>query len=108
MTDFVTVGTVDELKPGGEPIVVEIGRRWIAVYNIAGEFYAIEDVCTHDDGPLAEGDVDGEVVECPRHGACFNIKTGKLLSGPAGTVDVPRYAVRVDGDQLQVSTERES
>ncbi len=59
MGDFVTVATIDELQPGGEPIVVEIGSRWVAVFNIEGTYYAIEDVCTHDDGPLAEGEIDG-------------------------------------------------
>jgi len=108
MTEFVTVATIDELAPGGEPIVVEIGRRWVAIYNVSGEYHAIEDVCTHDGGPLAEGSINGEVVECPRHGACFNIKTGAMLSGPAGTVDVPTYAVRVEGNQVQVSTKRQS
>ncbi|MFW5692397.1 MAG: non-heme iron oxygenase ferredoxin subunit [Chloroflexota bacterium] len=106
MTDFVTVATVDELPSGAEPIVVDINRRWVAVYNINGSYFAIEDRCTHDDGPLAEGERDGEVVKCPRHGARFNITTGKMLSGPAGTVDVPTYDVRVEGDEIQVATKR--
>lgn len=101
--EFITVAKVGELPPNGEPIVVEIKRRWVAIYNLDGNYYAIEDVCTHDGGPLAEGDRDGNVVECPRHGACFDITTGSVLSGPAGTIDVPVYAVRVEGDTIQVS-----
>lgn len=101
---FVLVGTVDELPPGGAPIVVDVKRRWVAVYNIDGHFYAIEDRCTHDDGPLADGEVDGHVVKCPRHGARFDITTGAKLSGPAGTVDVPTYEVQVEGNQIYVGT----
>ena len=103
MSEFVTVASTDELQPGDQPIVVEVGRRWVAVFNIAGEYYAIEDRCTHDDGPLAEGIVNGCIVECPRHGATFDLKTGKALSAPAH-VDVPTYAVRVDGNAIKLGT----
>ena len=106
MAEFLVVGSADELNPGDEPIVVEINRRWVAIYNIEGEFYAIEDRCTHDDGPLAEGEVRGCIVECPRHGAQFDIRTGAALSGPAGTVDVPTYPVKVEDGQLMIGTER--
>lgn len=105
MTDFITVGTVDEIAPGDEPIIVEINRRWVAIYNIDGEFYAIEDVCTHDGGPLAEGRLQGHVIECPRHGAQFDVKTGKVLSPPA-LVDVPTYEVRIEGDEIQIGERR--
>jgi 3-phenylpropionate/trans-cinnamate dioxygenase ferredoxin component len=101
MTDFVTVATTDELQPGDEPIVVEIGRHWVAVYNVDGQYYAIDDVCTHDGGPLAEGEQRGHVVECPRHGAQFDVRTGQVLTAPAYT-DVPAYEVRVEGDEIQV------
>jgi 3-phenylpropionate/trans-cinnamate dioxygenase ferredoxin subunit len=106
MSDFVIVANVDELPPNSEPIVVDIHRRWIAVYNLDGQYYAIEDRCTHDDGPLAEGEVEGCIVKCPRHGARFDITTGKALSGPAGTVDVPTYEVRVMDGQIQVGGRR--
>lgn len=101
MSEFVTVATTDELKPGGEPIVVEIGKRWVALFNLDGEYFAIEDLCTHDDGPLAEGVVSGCIIECPRHGAKFDVRTGKALSAPAH-VDVPTYAVRVDGTEIKI------
>ncbi|MBC8100354.1 MAG: Rieske 2Fe-2S domain-containing protein, partial [Armatimonadetes bacterium] len=68
MTEFVTVARADEIKPG-ERLVVEIGRHWIAIFNVEGVFHAIQDVCTHDDGPLAEGVLYGCEIECPRHGA---------------------------------------
>ena len=104
MTEFVTIGTTDEIKPG-ERIVVEIGRKWVAVFNVGGQFYAIEDVCTHDDGPLAEGELEGHEIACPRHGAKFDVRSGKVLSAPA-LVDVPTYEVRIEGDDIQVATKK--
>lgn len=101
MAEFVTVATLDEIPPG-ERIVVELGRTWVAVFNVDGSFYAIEDRCTHDDGPLAEGELDGTVIECPRHGACFDITTGKVLTPPA-FVDVPVFDVRVQDDQIKIA-----
>ena len=59
MGEFIVVGTTDELQPGDKAIVVEINHQWVAVFNLDGEYYAIRDVCTHDDGPLAEGEVTG-------------------------------------------------
>jgi len=99
---WITIATVDEVPPG-ERLVVEIGREWVAVFNINGVYYAIEDVCTHDDGPLAEGELTGTTIECPRHGACFDVTTGKVLSAPA-VVDVQTYRVRVQGTDLQVQS----
>jgi 3-phenylpropionate/trans-cinnamate dioxygenase ferredoxin subunit len=80
----LTVGSVDELPPG-EVKIVRAGELAIGVYNIGGEYYAIEDRCSHDDGPLAEGDFDPEklVVVCPRHGSEFDLRTGRPLSLPA-------------------------
>ena len=101
MFDFETVATTDEIKPG-ERLVVEFGRTWVAIFNVDGTYYAIEDVCTHDDGPLAEGKLTGCVIECPRHGATFDITTGKVLSAPA-LVDVPSYTVQVVGNEVQIA-----
>ena len=80
----LTVGPVEDLPPG-EVKIVRAGELAIGVYNLNGEYYAIEDRCSHDDGPLAEGDFDVEeaVAICPRHGARFDIKTGRALSLPA-------------------------
>ena len=98
--EYVAVAATDELA-SGDRIVVEVKDHYVAVFNVGGNFYAIEDVCTHDDGPLAEGELDGTVIECPRHGAKFDITTGKVLSFPAIT-DVPWYPVRVEGDEIQI------
>ncbi len=101
MTEFITVARTDEIKPG-EREVFGVGRKWVAVFNVDGTYYAIEDLCTHDDGPLAEGELTGCVIACPRHGATFDIRNGTVLSAPA-LVDVPAYDVRVEGDEIQLS-----
>ncbi|MBZ0291105.1 MAG: non-heme iron oxygenase ferredoxin subunit [Anaerolineae bacterium] len=100
MSEFVTVGTTDELQPG-ENFVVEIGSQWVAVFNVDGQFYAIRDVCTHDDGPLADGTLFGCEIECPRHGARFDVRTGEVTAPPA-LLPVPTYKVRIEGDEIQV------
>lgn len=104
MTEFVDIATTEELKPG-ERIIVEIGRKWIAVFNIDGEYHAILDVCTHDDGPLAEGELHGCEIECPRHGARFDLRTGHVTAPPA-LVPVPTYPVRVVDNVVQVGVEQ--
>lgn len=98
--EFIAVATKDEL-PNGARKIVEIDGRAIAVFNIAGAYYAIADVCSHDDGPVAEGDLHDYVIECPRHGAHFDVRTGKVLSFPA-IVDIPAYPVKVEGDEILV------
>ena len=103
MADFETVATIDEIKPG-ERLVVEFGRTWVAIFNVDGTYYAIEDLCTHDDGPLAEGRLTGCIIECPRHGATFDIRTGKVLSAPA-LLNVPSYAVQVVGNEVQIAAQ---
>lgn len=101
MSDFVKVAEVDELPPG-ERILVEVNGEFVAVFNVGGEFYAIADICTHDDGPLADGELYDHVIECPRHGATFDIRTGDVLSFPAIT-PVPSYEVKVDGNDVLVA-----
>jgi 3-phenylpropionate/trans-cinnamate dioxygenase ferredoxin subunit len=103
VTNFVTVGTRDQFNDG-DRIVVEINELYIAVFQVNGKLYAIEDVCTHDDGPLAEGmlihEDDAPKIECPRHGAKFNLVTGKPTF-PAVKA-VIRYPVRIEGEEIQV------
>jgi 3-phenylpropionate/trans-cinnamate dioxygenase ferredoxin component len=97
---FVTVARVGEIPPGSVK-VVRVEDQSVAVFNVAGDYFALEDVCTHDGGPLAEGVLDGDVIECPRHGARFNVRTGAVKALPA-TAPVPTYSVRVQGDEIQV------
>ncbi len=98
--EFVTVATVDELG-NGDRIIVDIGGEPLAVFNIAGQYFAIADVCSHDDGPVAEGQLREYEIECPRHGGRFDVRTGKVLGLPA-VVDIPAYPVRVVGNEIQV------
>ena len=98
---FVTVARVGEIPPGGVK-VVRIGDQEIAVFHLFGGYHAMDDVCTHDGGPLAEGIIEDHVIECPRHGARFDIRTGGVLGMPA-TSPVNTYPVRVEGDQIQVA-----
>lgn len=101
MSDFIKVATVAEI-PVGSSKLVEVDRVRIALFNLDGEFHAIEDVCTHDGGPLVEGEVvNGCEVICPRHGARFDIRTGAALSFPAFEA-TNSYAVQIDGDDLLV------
>ena len=79
----------------------KIGDKRIALFNLGGRFYAIDDTCPHAHGPLSEGSIEGEEVECPWHGSRFNIKTGEVTAEPAGE-NVSRYNVRVTGDDIEV------
>lgn len=101
MPTFITVATTDEIKPG-DRMVIEVDMHRIAVFNVDNRYYAIEDMCTHDEGPLAEGELRGTVIECPRHGATFDITNGKALTMPA-TQPAPRYETRVVDGEVQIA-----
>ena len=98
----LTVCPVDELPPGTMKLV-HAGEISVGVYNVGGDLYALEDRCSHDDGPLVEGDWEPEeaVVVCPRHGARFDIRTGRALSLPA-YLPVDTFPVRVDEGLVKV------
>ena len=98
--EFIPVADVSELG-NGERLIFEIGGEPIALFNIAGEYFAIADVCSHDDGPVAEGELLVHEITCPRHGARFDIKTGEALSLPA-IVDIPAHPVRVENDKILI------
>ena len=91
----IDVCPVEELPPGSVKIVIA-GSLAVGVYNLGGEYYGLEDRCSHDDGPLCEGEFDVEtgVVVCPRHGANFDIRSGRALTLPAYE-PVETYPVRV-------------
>lgn len=103
MSEFVTVAKVGEIEPGTVK-VVRVNDVPIGVANVESEYYAFADVCTHDDGPVAEGELDEYQIECPRHGARFDIRTGAVKRLPA-VVPIPVYPLRVEGDEIQVSSE---
>ena len=98
--EFVEIAPVDEL-PSGERLFVELDGRPIVILNIAGKFFAIGDVCTHDNGPLGDGEVDGDEIVCPRHGARFDLRSGKTMGLPA-VVDIPAYPVRVREGKIEI------
>jgi 3-phenylpropionate/trans-cinnamate dioxygenase ferredoxin subunit len=98
---FVTVAKVGEIPEGGVKIV-RVEDELLAIFHVEGAYYALNDVCTHDGGPLAEGPLEGHVIECPRHGARFDIRTGAVLCMPA-TAPVPTHETRLVGDEIQVA-----
>ena len=100
MAAFVKVATTGELAPG-QAKRVEAGGRRIALFNRDGAYHAIEDTCPHRGGPLSEGQVEGNVVICPWHGAKFNITTGDVL-GPPARAGVASFRIRVSGSDVQV------
>ena len=101
MDEFVAVAQRNEIEEGVVK-VVRVGDAPIGLTKIDGEFFAFADVCTHDDGPVAEGELDDYIIECPRHGAKFDIRTGKAKRLPA-VVPIPIYDVKVEGDTVLVS-----
>ncbi len=103
MSDWVRVCSVSELPEGGRK-VVEIGDRVIGLFRVNGNFYAIDDLCTHDGGPLAEGEVKGFTIICPRHGARFDLRTGQALSMPA-TRGTTAHEVRVQENDVFVKVQ---
>jgi 3-phenylpropionate/trans-cinnamate dioxygenase ferredoxin subunit len=105
MTTWQRVGAIADIPP--ERVgVYRIGDHDVAVCNVNGQFYAIDDLCTHDGGSLDQGQLEGDEIECPRHGARFNVTTGDAIQLPAFE-PVETHAVRVEGDTLQVGVEHQ-
>ncbi|KAF0107015.1 MAG: dioxygenase ferredoxin subunit [Anaerolineaceae bacterium] len=103
--EFVEIAPADDL-PSGERLFVEVDGKPIVLFNIAGQLFAIGDVCTHDNGPLGDGEVEGDEIVCPRHGARFEVRTGRTLGLPA-VVDIPAYPVRVREGKIEVGVPKE-
>jgi 3-phenylpropionate/trans-cinnamate dioxygenase ferredoxin subunit len=97
------VARASDIPTGTTKRVVVDGTE-ILLCNVGGTIYAIEDVCTHDGGELDQGELEGERIRCPRHGAYFDVRTGSALSLPA-ILPVPTYRVRVEGDDVSVDLE---
>lgn len=100
VSEFVKVASVSDV-PAGQVKVFEAQGRRVCVCNVDGQYFAIADLCTHDDGPLGEGEMMGDQIECPRHGARFDVKTGRALCLPA-VVPVPTFPVEVRGQEIYV------
>jgi 3-phenylpropionate/trans-cinnamate dioxygenase ferredoxin subunit len=103
--DYVEIAPASEL-PNGERLFVEVADKPIVIFNIAGQFFAIGDVCTHDDGPLGDGLLENHNIVCPRHGAEFDIRTGQAVQMPA-VVDIPAYPVQVRDGNIFVGIPKE-
>ena len=103
--EFVEIAPASEL-PNGERLFVDLGDKPIVIFNIAGHFFAIGDVCSHDDGPLGDGVIEGDNIVCPRHGAEFDVRTGKAMAMPA-VVDIPAYPVQIRDGKIFVGTPKE-
>jgi 3-phenylpropionate/trans-cinnamate dioxygenase ferredoxin subunit len=102
VSEYVKVATVGEVQPGSRKLI-DFESVTVALFNINGQLYCIEDVCTHDGGPLAEGELDGHTIACPRHGAQFDVRDGKALTMPAVT-PAPTYEVRIEGEDVYIAS----
>jgi nitrite reductase (NADH) small subunit len=100
MADFVRVASTRDIQPG-QGRMFEVNGRQVAVFNVAGEFHAIDNVCEHQGGPLAEGELDGCVVTCPWHGWTYDVSTGASPDDP--DTRVRRFVVKLEGDEVLVA-----
>jgi len=101
VSEYVRVARTHEIAPGTMKRV-EVAGHAVVVVNLGGEFFAIDDICTHEEASLSRGTLTGEVVVCPKHGARFNVKTGRVLALPA-VRSVAVYPVRVEGGEILVA-----
>ncbi len=99
--NWVAVAAKGDLAEGAM-IGVDIGDRQIAVYNVDGQIYATDNICTHAYAMLTDGFLDGDIIECPLHGGCFNVKTGQGQGAPISE-DIKTYSVRVVGDNIEIN-----
>jgi len=98
--EFVEIAPADQL-PAGERMFIEVEGNSIVIFNLAGKLYAIGDVCSHDGGPLGDGELSGFDIVCPRHGAHFDVRTGEALLLPA-VEDIPAYPVRIRNGNIEL------
>jgi 3-phenylpropionate/trans-cinnamate dioxygenase ferredoxin component len=105
MTKFVEVARLEQLPPG-RALAVELGRRSLALFNVGGRLYAIDDTCSHSGGPLSEGEVEGSQVVCPWHGARFELESGRSCT-PMASRDLRSYPVRERDGAIEVEVDVE-
>jgi 3-phenylpropionate/trans-cinnamate dioxygenase ferredoxin subunit len=103
--EYIEIVPADQL-PEGERIFIEVEGRSIVIFNLAGKLFAIGDVCSHDNGPVGDGEIEENEIICPRHGGRFDIRTGKATSLPP-VVDIPSYPVRVAERMIEIGIPRE-
>ena len=100
MSDFIAVAKVSDL-PSGAKLCLEVEDRFIVLVNLEGQIFCLDDVCTHDGGPLGEGELDDGCLVCPRHGARFDVRTGAAVTMPA-TEATATYRTKVEDDAIWV------
>ncbi len=100
MSEFVKVATLSDIAEGGR-LSLEVGDRYIVLVRLDGTVYCLDDVCTHDGGPLGDGELEDHCLVCPRHGAKFDVRTGEAVAMPA-TEPTARHDVKLDGDSIWV------
>jgi 3-phenylpropionate/trans-cinnamate dioxygenase ferredoxin component len=103
--EYLDIAPASEL-PNGERLFVEVEGRSLVIFNIADRFFAIGDICSHDDGPVGDGDLEDYNIVCPRHGGEFDVRTGRAVQLPA-VVDIPAYPVRLVDGMIQVGLPKE-
>jgi 3-phenylpropionate/trans-cinnamate dioxygenase ferredoxin subunit len=103
MPNFATIAKTSEVKPGEMRSFAADGRR-VLIANVEGTFFATQDLCTHDNGTLADGELIGDEIECPRHGGRFSAKTGEVRALPP-MFPIKTFPVRVEGDEIKVAIE---
>ena len=101
MADFHTVAQGSEIAPG-EMKLVDLEGEEVVIANVDGTYYAFSNTCTHEGGPLVDGELDGETVTCPWHFTVFDVKSGEALEGVTDA-PVPTYEVRLEGENIQVA-----
>jgi 3-phenylpropionate/trans-cinnamate dioxygenase ferredoxin subunit len=100
MSEFLKAATVSELE-SGQKLLVEVDERLVILFRIENQFFCIDDVCTHDGGTLSDGEFSGFEIECPRHGARFDVRCGEAKCMPA-TQNTIAHETKVDGDDILV------
>jgi 3-phenylpropionate/trans-cinnamate dioxygenase ferredoxin component len=103
--EYIEIAPVSELL-NGERLFVEVEGKSLVIFNIANQFFAIGDICSHDDGPVGEGDLEGFNIVCPRHGGEFDVRNGQAVQMPA-VVDIPAYPVKLLDGMIQVGIPKE-
>ncbi|HBE70615.1 MAG TPA: biphenyl 2,3-dioxygenase [Planctomycetaceae bacterium] len=100
MSDFLAAAKVADVPEGGK-LCLEVDDRFVVIVHLDGQYYCVDDVCTHDGGPLGDGELDEGCLVCPRHGAKFDVRTGEAAEMPA-TEPTARHEVKVEGDEILV------
>jgi 3-phenylpropionate/trans-cinnamate dioxygenase ferredoxin subunit len=100
MSEFIKIGRTSDIPDPGKRLF-EVDDRFVVVFHVDGQFSCLEDLCTHDGGSLGDGRLEDHTIACPRHGAKFDVRTGKVLTMPA-TEDTIAHDVKVEGDDLFV------